>query len=195
MGLQGTNLAGTSTTRDRIENDYYATDPKSTEALLERHNFYGTKFLEPCCGEGHISKVVSNYYSDVQIDSIDLVDRGFGTGGIDFLKWNTDAKYDSIITNPPYALAQEFLEKSFQLLNHDGQIAMFLKIQFLEGQKRKIFFEKFPPKVIYVFSSRQNPWRNGSSVDERGNPWASTMCFAWFVWENGFKGDPIIKWI
>jgi hypothetical protein len=72
---------------------------------------------------------------------------------------------------------------------------MFLKIQFLEGQKRKIFFQSFPPKIIYVFSSRQNPWRNGSSVDERGNPWASTMCFAWFVWESGYTGDPIIKWI
>lgn len=195
MGLQGTNLAGTSTTRDRVDNDYYATDPLSTMALLEAHKFYGSNFLEPCCGEGHISKIVSEYYPNVEIDSIDLVDRGFGTGGIDFLKFETDKKYDSIITNPPYALAQEFLEKSFQILNPCGQIAMFLKIQFLEGQKRKIFFQSFPPKIIYVFSSRQNPWRNGSSVDERGNPWASTMCFAWFVWENGYTGDPIIKWI
>jgi hypothetical protein len=92
-------------------------------------------------------------------------------------------------------LAQEFLEKSFTLLNESGQIAMFLKIQFLEGQKRKLLFKKYPPKVIYVFSTRQSPWNNGSQVDETGKPWASTMCFAWFVWEMGFIGDPIIKWI
>ena len=31
---------------------------------------------------------------------------------------------------------------------------MFLKVQFLEGKRRKEFFKKFPPKVVYVFSER-----------------------------------------
>ena len=104
-------------------------------------------------------------------------------------------KFDNIITNPPYSLAQEFLEKSMSILNNNGKIAMFLKIQFLEGTKRRELFKKYPPKYIYVFSKRQNPWRNGSSVDENGKPWSSTMCFAWFIWEKGFNGEPIIRWL
>lgn len=70
---------------------------------------------------------------------------------------------------------------------------MFAKIQFLEGIQRKEFFAKYPPKTVYVFSKRVNPLRNGMEVDEKGKPWASTMCFAWFVWELGYTGVPSIK--
>ena len=32
--------------------------------------------------------------------------------------------------------------------------AMLLKLQFLEGKKRKKFFKKHPPKIVYVHSER-----------------------------------------
>ena len=72
---------------------------------------------------------------------------------------------------------------------------MFAKIQLLEGIGRKELFEKNPPKYIYVFRNRINPLRNGNPLDEKGKPWASTMCFAWFIWEVGFKGEPTIRWL
>ena len=72
---------------------------------------------------------------------------------------------------------------------------MFAKIQLLEGVARRKLFDKFPPKYIYVFTNRVNPLRNGSPVDEKGKKWASTMCFAWFIWEIGFEGEPIIRWL
>lgn len=56
-------------------------------------------------------------------------------------------------------------------------------------------FKKYPPKYIYVFTKRQNPWRNGNSLDEKGKPWSSTMCFAWFVWEKDSTSEPIVRWI
>ena len=89
----------------------------------------------------------------------------------------------------------EFLEKGMKIINNNGQIAMFLKIQVVEGGKRKELFKLYPPKYVYVFSKRQNPWRNGSPVDEKGKPWSSTMCFAWFILEKGFTGEPIIRWL
>ena len=36
---------------------------------------------------------------------------------------------------------------------------------------------------------------DGKETDENGKKWNSTMCFAWFVWEKGYSGDTIIKWI
>ena len=114
----------------------------------------------------------------------------------DFLSWKTDRKFDAIVTNPPYALAQEFIEKSMELLNDNGQMAMFLKIQFLEGAKRKELFEKYPPKYVYVFRNRMATWNNGNETDPNtGKRWATTMCHAWFVWEKGFNGEPIIRWL
>ena len=47
--LTGTSLSGTSTTRDRVEDDYYATPYESTKALLDNVEFVGN-FLEHCIG-------------------------------------------------------------------------------------------------------------------------------------------------
>lgn len=193
--LKGTSLAGTSMSRERVDNDFYATPPEATEALLLNFPFFGT-FLEPCVGEGHIAKTIYQYY-EKPIKTMDIVDRGFeGTVIDNFLTHDFKGEtFDNIITNPPYTLAQEFAEKSLSILSTHGQLALFLKIQFLEGLKRREFFKKYPPKYIAVFSNRQNPLRNGSTVDENGKPWSSTMCFAWFIWERGFTGEPAVKWL
>ena len=183
MALAGGKLAGGNPERGRVDNDFYATDPKSTKALLDNVKFEGNSFLEPCCGQGHISKLIEEYYPNAEVVSQDLVDRGYGKTGIDFL------------TNPPFKLAQDFIEKSLELLNDNGKVAMFLKVQFLEGTGRKEFFEKAPLKYVYVFRARQSPWMNGSPVDEKGKKWSSTMCFAWFIFEKGFEGEPIIRWL
>ena len=194
--LSGTSLAGTSTTRERANYDYYATPYQATEMLLDEVKFSGN-FLEPCVGGGHIVDVIKKYYPDECIYGVDLVDRGYpNTLVADFLKYDfLGQKFDNVVTNPPYSLAQEFLEKSMEVVNDGGKIAMFLKIQFLEGAKRREMFKKYPPKYIYVFVKRQAPWNNGSPVDEKGKPWSSTMCFAWFVWEKGFTGEPIVRWL
>ena len=68
---------------------------------------------------------------------------------------------------------------------------MFLKLTFLEGQKRKDFFLHNPPKTIYVSSSRLMCAMNG----EFEKCSSRAVAYAWFVWEKGFKGDPVIKWI
>lgn len=202
-GLSGTSLVGSSLTRERASEDYYATPPEATRALLERVDFpivvggYHNCFLEPCVGGGHIADVIKEFYPEAIVVGYDIVDRGYPETVIsNFLTLErTFVEFDNIITNPPYSLAQQFLEKSMEYIGTGGKIAMFLKIQFLEGQKRKKLFAKYPPKYVYVFSKRQNPWRNGSPLDEKGKPWSSTMCFAWFVWEEGFSGEPVIRWI
>ena len=113
--------------------------------------------------------------------------------GVDFLTENYPEKFNNVITNPPFSLAKEFAEKALEVST--GKVILFAKIQFLEGQQRKDFFAAHPPKAVYVFSKRVNPLRNGLEVDENGKPWSSTMCFAWFVWEHGYTGEPCIRWI
>ena len=195
--LQGCALAGSSLTRERIENDYYATPYESTRALLDIEKFEGD-FIEPCVGGGHIANAINDFFTNKRvITGLDLVDRGYPNTIVqDFLTWETDRKFEGIITNPPFSLAQEFIEKGMKLLTDDGQMAMFLKIQFLEGAKRKEFFEKYPPKYIYVFRNRMATWNNGNEVDPNtGKRWATTMCHAWFIWEKGSNTEPIIRWL
>lgn len=180
--LTGTSLSGTSLTRKRVINDYYATPPESTLKLLDFEDFKGD-ILEPCCGEGHISEVLKSRGHTVH--SNDIINRGYGETYKDFLNDDFE-KVDNIITNPPYKYAKEFIEKALETSNN--KVAMFCKIQLLEGVSRYELFKNSPLKTVYVFTKRQNPLRNGNPVDENGKKWASTMCFAWFVFEHGYKG-------
>ena len=172
---------------EREENDYYATAPIATKLLLEVETF--NNVLEPACGEGHISKILIE--NGIKTTSCDLINRGYGTVK-DFLsveKWDGD-----IITNPPYKYAQEFIEHSLKIIPMGNKIAMFLKIQFLEGQKRKKLFLENPPKTVYISSSRIACAKNGK-FKVNGKPVSSAVAYAWYIWEKGFKGDPVLKWI
>lgn len=195
--LKGTNLAGMSLTRARVSNDFYATPPEAVRAILNREKLAGS-ILEPAAGEGHISKILKEYCPDREIISTELIKREdrFGCNikyGIDFLTYDYGRKFSNIITNPPFSLAEDFIEKAWSIST--DKVIMFAKIQLLEGKERYEMFRNIPLKSVYVFSNRVNPMRNGSSVDENGKPWASTMCFAWFVWKHGYEGEPTIKWL
>lgn len=190
--LQGGQLAGGNPLRGRVEDDFYATPTEATKALLAVEDIVYPA-LEPACGAGHIAKMLKGG----NVIATDLVDRGYGISGIDFLTqeffYIFNGDISTIITNPPFNLFQEFAEKALKLATH--KVILFGKIQALEGQKRATFMEHSPLKTVYVFKKRINPLRNGSPVDENGKPWASTMAFAWYVWEIGYVGKPTIEWI
>ena len=185
--MEGHSIVGMSTTRDRVEDDFYATPTESVLKLLEKEEIIYPA-LEPACGDGAISKLLKG-----EVISTDLVDRGYGDCQADFIKDSFPKVYATVITNPPFNLFQEFCEKGLSIATH--KVIMFGKLQALEGKKRATFMQNSPLKTVYVFKSRQNPLRNGSPVDENGKPWASTMAFAWFVWEIGYVGKPTIEWL
>ena len=171
---------------DREQHDFYATEPKAVELLLDEERFQ-KDILEPCCGLNHITDVLRN--KGYRVTTSDLIDRGIGAEVKDFFEytsWSGD-----IVTNPPYSQAVDFVEHSLKITERGSKVAMFLKIQFLEGKKRKEFFKQYPPKYIYVASSRLRCAKNGD-FDKYGS---SAVCYAWFVWENGYQGEPKIRWI
>lgn len=128
--------------KTRVDNDFYATPPKAVEMLLRLEKF-SQNVWEPACGQGHIAKVLrENGYS---VKSTDLIDRGYGIGSVNFLK-QTENYYGDIITNPPYKYAKEFVEKALELVSTGAKVAMFLKLQFLEGKARRKLFEVYPPE-------------------------------------------------
>lgn len=194
--LSGGQLAGGNSTSKREENDFYATDPQTTRLFLyefwKEYSFEG-EILEPACGQGHIVNVIKELYPDADIMATDLIDRGFGVGNIDFLTHNYNKTFDTVITNPPFSLAKEFIEKGLEV--SDRLVVMLCKIQLLEGIKRKDMFKNTPLKYVYVHTTRQATWKEGKPLDPKGKKWATTMCLAWFVWDKEYKGEPIIRWI
>lgn len=142
--------------------------------------------MEPACGEGHISEGLKA--AGYEVVSRDLVDRGYGEVA-DFLAIDNLAWDENIVTNPPYKYAQQFVEKALRIIPEGKKVAMFLKLQFLEGKARRALFRSTPPIRVWVSSSRLKCAPNGDFDAIKGS-----AAYAWVVWEKGYKGDTTVKW-
>lgn len=173
---------------NRQIDDYYATHPKAAELLLEVEPNL-SRIWECACGEGHLAEVFRKA-GKLNL-ATDITNRNYGDGERNFLDENIGGYVGDIVTNPPYKYAQEFIEKALDIIPIGQKVCMFLKVTFLEGKARKEFFKKNPPKTIYICSGRIPCAKNG---DFDKYP-SSAIAYAWYVWEKGYKGDPLIKWV
>ena len=177
--------------QQRQVDDFYPTHPSITQMLLDREELDGT-IWEPACGRGDMSQVFIDNGHDVL--STDLIDRGYGEGGVDFLDDDQISRFgavDNIITNPPFKFALDFVLQAKKMARK--KICILNATMFLDGIKRYEMWmdQEFPLKTMYQFSGRV-VFRKNEIVDQTQNgliPWA------WFVFEKGYVGEPTIKWI
>ena len=76
--------------------------------------------------------------------------------GVNFLNVPSyeSRKYDMIITNPPFNLAQEFTEHALEMVKEGGLVIMLQRLNWLGSQKRKPMWQKLPLAAVYVHSKR-----------------------------------------
>lgn len=181
--------ASNHTDKERAKQDYYATNPAAIEYLLSGGAKLSHNLWECACGEGHLSKKLESL--GYNVISTDLIDRGYGIGGVDFLK-QEEVFAGDIITNPPFNQGLEFVQHALSLVNNGNKVFMFLKLCFLEGQKRRKLFDTKQLRCVYVSSKRMGCANNGEFGKYKAS---SAIAYAWFEFEKGYSGDPIIKWI
>lgn len=169
--MSGLGAAMAGGNGDREEDDFYSTPREVTEALLiaahKSIRNVGTKVWEPACGTGAMVEPLLD--AGFEVLATDLVDRGYGTGGIDFLKTG-GGWCDIIITNPPFKDAGKFI-------NHAEAIgvrfmALLLKATFWHAATRLPLFERWRPACVLPLT-----WR----VDFK-NLGNATMDLSWYVW-------------
>jgi hypothetical protein len=172
-------------TADKDGADYYPTPFWATHALCEVEQFEGP-IWEPACGDGAIRRVLwdRGYQS---VTASDLYDRGHGITGVDFLTSNES--FANIITNPPFHSAEQFVRAGVRQAKQ--KLCLLLRLAFLEGAGRADgLFKEHPPARVWIVPERITFYPSGIQTAGGG-----TMAYAWFVWQPGFQGDPIVKWI
>ena len=169
-------------------NDCYETPPEAVHALLKVEKL--PKLIwEPCCGSGNISYALLE--AGHWVHSSDLYDHGYGDEiGVDFLSATIDdgAFADAIVTNPPYQLAQKFVEKALDL--QVAKVVMLLRLAFLESERRTNILERSGLARVHVFRNRLPMMHRKGWVGPRAS---SAIPFAWYVWERGYKGPTTIN--
>lgn len=185
---------------DRAKNDFYTTPKIAIDKLMQKERFLCNIF-EPCAGNGAISKVLEKDYG-MTVVSNDIIDYGYDLDYQEDILKLTKEQVDryyfggsnfDIITNPPYCLAEECIKKFIELVNDNCKVACLLRIQFLESISRyENIFKNGCLKNVYVFSKRVNCPRDDSEEQAKKS---SCICFAWFVFEKGYKGKPTLDWV
>lgn len=171
---------------NRHEDDWYRTPPECVRALLAKEPF-DIEVWECACGDGAISRELEAYGHTVV--STDLINRGYGQGGVDFLA--ADELWAShVITNPPYDLADEFAMHALKL--GVRKIALLCRLAWLEGSDRhERLWSLGRLARVWVFSPRQTLWRGDDDTEDDGGMTA----YAWFVFERDHSSAPALGWL
>jgi hypothetical protein len=144
------------------------------------------RIWEPACGTGNIVTVLRAAGHDVIAS--DLNNRGCYDShfGIDFLFPGFDPKADAIVTNPPFALAEQFVEIA---LNRAPVVIMLLRLAFYESARRAHILEGRGLARIHCFAKRLPMMHRAGWEGRKAN---SGMAFCWMVWERQYKGPTTI---
>lgn len=135
------------------------------EALLPLIPFLNKNWTiwECANGKGNLSKGLIEKGFDVVSTDI-LYD-------FDFLTQKAE-QFDCIISNPPFSLKQEFLERCYELKK---PFALLLPLTTFETAKRQKLFKQYGLQVIF-FNKRIN------FITPSGKGSGSWFASAWFTW-------------
>lgn len=159
---------------DKAEDSWYQEGREAIDMLLDNEGVYAPVW-DPACGEGNIPKACAA--RGIKAKGSDLVYRGYGKGGVDFLK--SDKPFEgSIVSNPPFDLMEPFIHHAIEIGSQ--KICLIGRLAFLEGQRRKAsLFDVTPPARVLVFSKRISMPPGGRGIEPKGG----SIAFAWYVWE------------
>ena len=97
-----------------------------------------------------MSVALADYFADVH--SSDVFDYGFGSIS-DFLKVKPVVPYDWVIANPPFRLAEDFIDRSLKIARHG--VAMLVRTVFIESVGRyERLFKTRAPAIFAQFTER-----------------------------------------
>jgi hypothetical protein len=181
--MKGKNFSCNNVTGKRKVSDNYSTPYSITRQLLDRVHIH-EPILEPACGEGAIVDVLRDHgYTSIEASDIST--------GADFLR-TTYTSCKTIITNPPYSLAFEFIQKAKELV---PEFYFLLPLSYLHGKKRydAIWTDtEYPLAEIFVFT--RYPML-GDPLRSDGHYRTGMMVYAWYHFVKGHCDQPTIRWL
>lgn len=156
--------------------EFYRTPEWATSKILRRlaREVTPTRILEPCAGDGAMLGPLRAAWPSATIDAYDIQSRHPAVVQRPFWFDDTPQRYELLFTNPPFSVADHFINYGWTRLVNGGLMVMLLRITFFESAERLPIFRKQEPDV-YIEPHRI-PFRNGKT-DSAG-------C-AWFVWQQG----------
>lgn len=171
--------------------DDFPTPPWATRALcdiLASTGIITMTVREPAANRGHMAGPLSEYFYEVEAS--DIYDYGAGFPVQDYLFGLLPDPVDWTITNPPFRLAEQFIERA--LATSTQGVAMIVRSAFLEGVGRhERLFNVTPPTNIWQFSERVVMHK--SKLSAKGS---TATAYCWLIWDQTERnGITQFSWI
>lgn len=175
--------------------DDFPTPPWATRALCEWLNRRGEdtrSFIvrEPAANRGHMVRPLGEYFS--RVEAGDVHDYGAGYPIVDYLFGPAPEPVHYTITNPPFRLAEQFIERMAE--TSEFGFAVIVRSAFLESVGRyERLFKVNPPSHVLQFTERV-VMHKGRLAPEGST--ATSYC--WLVWQDGGAsdlGETFFEWI
>lgn len=164
----------------RVAYDQYETPEWVTKAVAPYLPFNVT-VLEPACG----SRRMVNALLDAGCS--DVVGTDIQTGD-DFLLRPHANGFGSIVTNPPFNLANQFIEHALELMKPQrGMVAMLLRTDFDHAKTRRHLFDEHPAFSTKLVLTKRIVWFERPGA-------APSFNHAWFIWDWQHQGTPTLAW-
>lgn len=172
---------------ERHADEWYVEPPWAVDALIAAERSFIGRVMDPCCGGDNIpirlrGKGVDAFGTDIRARSRHCIVMPFDKA----LPYYTP---DSVVSNPPYDQAREFIDCA--LAHTRDRVCVLLRLTFLESIKRREWFKTVPLARVWVSSKRMSMPPGGSDVPAKGG----AIAYAWFVFEHGYSGPPIIGFL
>lgn len=187
-------------TYEQAEHGWYVEPRWCVEQLADAVDFDGALIWDPACGGGTVTDV----FADRGFKTIgtDLVDRGAAhfIGVRDFLTVETadpaalGEQRLSIVTNPPFSLAEKFVRTALRLADH--RVVILQQLSFLASRQRHALFTEFPPSDVLICSRRPS-MPPGHKIAEMGDKAFKngTADFCWIVWTRPHDRETRTRWL
>jgi hypothetical protein len=197
-------MSSTSRGYDRHVSDYYVTPKHHVNLFLDAfakeigYDFKDKYILDPACGGDDINdptytKLLLERGS--RVTAIDIREDAKSTIVGNFLELEDIGRkhFDMVITNPPFALAMEFIQKGLEYVEDGGYVIMLLRLNFYGSKKRKPFFDEHMPKYTFMHHKRMSflpqdvimTDKNGKEVIHKKGS-TDSIEYAHFVWQRGY---------
>ena len=163
-------------------------DPSWVSERLFDVEEFSWPIWDPSCGWGRIGDAASARGGGCV--STDLIRRGYGTGGVDFLKTTKmRGGTRSIVCNPPFDLMREFAEHAISL--GAEKVAMIALVRRLPAAR---WLNDTPLARVWLLTPRPS-MPTGRHIRDGGKVGGGTQDFVWLVWNRGYQGSPVLKWL
>ncbi|WEK42957.1 MAG: hypothetical protein P0Y64_16690 [Candidatus Sphingomonas colombiensis] len=165
--------------------DDFPTPPWATRALCEflRDEDLvrpGMSCREPAANRGHMVAPLCETFDEV--DPSDAYDYGVGFPVRDYLFGPLPETVDWTITNPPFRLAEQFIERA--LASSRIGVAMIVRAAFLEGVGRfNRLFSAHQPTHVLQFTERVVMHKGKLSATG-----STATAYCWIIWRPSSVG-------